>query len=140
MITIRTPQPAQASAAAAPTNTQYSARNSFDKAAPFSAIRWRGDVPEVEVSGTWYQLLAIDGLTVEQIHASQTAHGDWNWRKHFGEDLVEVLTAMDHKPSATVDLNVESLDGAQTKTTLSGCEMTKENRQTVMEYPSGGKP
>jgi RNA polymerase sigma factor (sigma-70 family) len=144
-MTIRAPQPAGAnpgpsSPPAVAPNGQYSGVNSFKKAAPFSAIRWKENVPDVEVDGTWYELEAVDGLTLEQIHSSQDAHGDGNWRKHFGENLVEVLSAMNHTPGSTMDLRVRTLDGTDTEKTLSGVAMTEENRQALMSYPGGGQP
>jgi RNA polymerase sigma factor (sigma-70 family) len=109
--------------------------NSVPKAAPFSAIRWTGNVPEVLVDNTWYELEAVDGLSIAQIHASQIQHGDWDWKKHFGEDLVEVLSNMNHAPGPTVDLKVRTLDGSNTQKTLTAVPMTQENRDALKNTP-----
>jgi RNA polymerase sigma factor (sigma-70 family) len=123
-ITVRVPQP----------RNLYTL-NSVPKAAPFNAIRWTGNVPQVRVNDTWYELQAVDGLTVAQIRASQTAHNDWDWKKHFGEDLVEVLINMNHKPGPTVDLKVRTLDGSNTQKTLTAVPMTQENRDAIKSAP-----
>jgi hypothetical protein len=92
-------------------------------------------VPEVLVDNTWYELQAIDGLTVAQIRTSQNQHGDWDWKKHFAEDLVEVLINMNHKPGSTVDLKVRTLDGSNTQKTLTAVPMTQENRDAIKSAP-----
>ena len=114
----------------------YDARGPVPKLAPFSSIRWQGEVPEVQVNGTWYELVAIDDLSVNQIINFQKNSGDGNWQKHFGEDLVEVLSDMHHSVGDTVNLQVRTLDANKTVTTLQNVPMTEENRRSVMAWPA----
>ena len=37
-----------------------------EKSSPFDGLRWSGDQPEVQVDGTWYEPVAIDGIDVCQ--------------------------------------------------------------------------
>jgi hypothetical protein len=121
---------------AAPPLSQYDARGPFPKLAPYSSIRWHGEIPEVQVNGMWYELVAIDDLRVNQIINFQKNSGDANWQKHFGEDLVEVLSRMHHPVGDTINLQVRTLDGNKTVTTLQNVPMTEENRRSLMAWPA----
>jgi hypothetical protein len=112
------------------------ANSSQPQAAPFSGIRWHRDVPEVQVNGTWYELVAIDDLPVNQIFNFQRSHGDNAWHKHFAEDLVDVLRRMHHPAGDTVDLQVRGLGANQAVTTLQNVPMTEDNRRSLMVWPA----
>jgi hypothetical protein len=102
----------------------------FPKLSPFEAVKWNGDVPDVEVRGHWYRLEAIDGVKRADIVGFCHTTYDEIWDKRFEEDLVEVLTTMQHKPGKKVDLDLTDVDTNKT-VKLEGVEMTHENRQAL---------
>ena len=102
----------------------------YEKLAPFDGLRWNGDVPEVQVGSTWYELVSIDGTSQAEILASCKKTWRRVWRKRFNEDLVEVLSRMGSPPGTTVDLGVRYLSGGAVKT-LKGVAMTAERRQAL---------
>jgi hypothetical protein len=102
------------------------------KLAPFSAVRWKGEEAEVEVSGRWYALRAVAGVSLEDLVAhARTTYGD-KWEKRVEEDLVEVLAGMGQRPGVTVTLRVRDLETG-TETTLPDVPMTKENRRRLRD-------
>jgi hypothetical protein len=103
-----------------------------DKVSPFSMVRWKGETPEVQVDGSWYGLVSIDGVKTETILAHcKSAYGD-RWAKRFCEDLVEVLSTMGHAPEATVALVLTDLRSGK-RVTAPRVVMTEENRQTIRD-------
>ncbi|MEQ8209913.1 MAG: serine hydrolase domain-containing protein [Lacipirellulaceae bacterium] len=100
------------------------------KTAPFQAIRWQDEQPEVKVKGRWYKLVKLDHLTTEKILAFSRQTYNSKWQKRFEEDLVELLQAMGHAPNRRVTLEVQPLDSAETKT-LKRIPMTKANRESI---------
>ena len=48
--------------------------------APFDAVQWDGENPSVHVEGQWYQLVAIHGVTVEQIR-EKCKQERWRFQK-----------------------------------------------------------
>lgn len=107
----------------------------FPKNAPFSAIRWKGQTPEVQVESSWYTLLAINGIQSSDIIAfSQKHHGD-KWQKRFSEDLFELMVRMGKEPGKTVSLTVRKPDASSTET-LKDIPMTEQNRRLVRETNS----
>jgi RNA polymerase sigma factor (sigma-70 family) len=113
------------------------AKDAPKRLAPFSGIRWRKDVPEVQVDGVWYELMALNDLPVAQIFAYQKGNRDKNsWKKHFSEDLVDVLTRMGHEPSDTMNLQVRTLDANKNVSTLKDVPNTGDNRQRLMVWPA----
>jgi RNA polymerase sigma factor (sigma-70 family) len=103
--------------------------------APFIAVIWRGAKPSVQVGGNWYDLTAIDSIPVERIIAfdrSLPQDGVDNYRKHFQEDLVEILSRMGHAPGGTVELSVTDPGSGQAHI-LKDVAMTEENRRTLLE-------
>lgn len=106
------------------------------KLAPFTDVRWGGDSPMVEIDGDWYLLLSIDELDVKAIVAfCQETYGG-KWRKRFGEDLVQVLTEMGHRPGNTVRLDLHSV-GPDGERRVRDVAMTAENRRKV--WAAGAK-
>ncbi len=103
--------------------------------APFIAVLWRGAKPSVQVGGNWYDLMAIDSIPIERIIAfdrSLPQDGADNYRKHFQEDLVEILSRMGHVPGGTVELSVTDPGSGQAHV-LKDVAMTEENRRTLLE-------
>jgi hypothetical protein len=94
---------------------------------PFEAVRWNGEVPQVQVAGKWYELLEINNIPVKQITDFSRSMGSTTWQKHFEEDLVELLTKMGHTPGMSATLLVKDLD-SQKEVTLTDIPMTGANR------------
>jgi hypothetical protein len=109
--------------------------------APFTDVRWKEAVPEVRVQGVWYELRAIDDLDSGKIVAFCKKTYPDRWQKRFGEDLVEVLSRLGHKPTLNerwipvVRLKVRRLDTGQVQV-LDQVPMTEENRRAVWENAS----
>ncbi len=122
-----------------PPPSPYAADGSFPKLAPYSSLRWRGDVPEGEVNGTWYELVAIQNVPVQQIINFQQSRDSNGWRKHFAEDIVEVMSGMNYGLGTTVDLQVRTLDADKKLVTLSNVPMTNKNRWSLMVVPDTGQ-
>jgi RNA polymerase sigma factor (sigma-70 family) len=107
--------------------------------APFTGVRWPGLTPQVQVNGTWYQLVAVNDIPVEQIIPvaqqrygyAQVDRGRVAWQKEFGENIVAILTRMGHKPGTTVKLQLTTLDTAQ-PLTMENVAMTPENRRALL--------
>jgi RNA polymerase sigma factor (sigma-70 family) len=117
------------------------ARQQFPRLSPYPAIRWTGESPQVQIDGIWYELLAIDDIPTEKIIAFGKTTYRGIWQKRFNEDLVEVLTTMDHKPADAVKLSLRTLD-TKSPVTLPSVPLTKENRRAIMEqtHPADAPP
>jgi RNA polymerase sigma factor (sigma-70 family) len=103
--------------------------------APFIAVLWHGAKPSVQVGTNWYDLTAINAIPIERIIAfdrSLPQDGVDNYRKHFQEDLVEILSRMGHAPGGTVELSVTDPTSGQAQV-LKDVAMTEENRRTLLE-------
>ncbi len=131
--------PPKASQVETPTGqTDFNVTNAqMRRLAPFTAIRWHDIIPEVQIKNTWYALIAVNEVTVNQIMVSQTNPAQH--RKHFAEDLVELMTRMGHPPADTVNLQVQTLGSDKKNLTLQNVPMTEENRQTLMNWPALGQ-
>jgi CubicO group peptidase (beta-lactamase class C family) len=104
----------------------------YPKLSPFAAVRWDADQPEVNVDDEWYKLVSLNGLPASDIVAfSQETFGD-KWQKRFEEDLVELLTLMEHAPDDSVTLVVQTLDTSETRT-LEDVPMTRANRKAIRD-------
>jgi RNA polymerase sigma factor (sigma-70 family) len=102
----------------------------YPRLAPYSGIRWRGDIPEVQIDGTWYELVALDDQSAAtMVQFAQKFYRD-RWQKRFSEDLVELLTLMGHPPGETVTLQLRTLDKSD-PLTMKNVPMTEKNRQMI---------
>jgi len=100
--------------------------------APITAVRSQSSVPEVQVDGEWYWLVSLDDLPAEEIvEFDQRTYKD-KWQKRFEEDLVELLTRMEHPPGRTVKLVLQTPDSQQTHV-LEDVPMTRKNRRAIRE-------
>jgi C-terminal processing protease CtpA/Prc len=100
-----------------------------EKSSPFDGLRWSGDQPEVQVDGTWYDPVAIDGVDVEEI---LTLADTWSpgREKRFAEDLIPILMKLEWKGDRVVDLDLRSLeDGSAVR--IEGVEMTRSKREAL---------
>ena len=111
-----------------------------ERTAPYSNIRWTAaGSPEVFMDSRWYELIAIDSSPVRDIIEFAKKRYGGKWQKRFNEDLVEVLSGMGKPPAGRVDLTVRSLDSGK-RSTLRGVEMTKANRQSIIEHKYDALP
>lgn len=99
---------------------------------PFTAVRWNGDDPEVELDGRWYALDAIDGIPTDHILEHCAVQFPGRERKRFSEDLVEVLSGMGHAPGGTVSLRLADLETGS-PVERPAAAMTAENRGRVRD-------
>jgi len=104
--------------------------------APFSAVRWRDSIPEAQVKGTWYELIALNDVPVEQIVRFCKERYGRIWRKRFEEDLTIALDGMgvwEHFDSetGTGSLTVRRLDTGET-VILTNVAWTGDNRMAIL--------
>lgn len=113
------------------------AAQEYPKLAPFSGLRWNGDEPVVEVSGTWIALDSIAGTPAREIVEFCKKTWPEKWRQRFGEDLVEAMSLMGKAPGESVDLKGrESSTGKER--VFPAVAMTRENRQAIWGAKAGG--
>jgi hypothetical protein len=99
---------------------------------PFTAVRWRGEVPEVEVDGTFYELVSLNDLaTSTLVEFCKRTYGA-SYQKRFSEDLVEVLLRMRHPAYFRVDLVLREL-GSENLLSRPGVTMTEDKRNKVWQ-------
>jgi RNA polymerase sigma factor (sigma-70 family) len=135
---VEIPAPAAAPKSQPPPQTIqiWDAAGPYPKLAPFTAVRWQANVPQVQVNGTWYELVALNDLPVGSMidFAKKNSPGN-NWQKHFGEDLAEILTRMGHRPADRAKLQLRTLDTSH-PVTLADVPMTEDNRWAVQRWNS----
>lgn len=109
----------------------------YPRLSPFEAVRWNGRTPQVQVHGTWYDLLAMNGVPADRIVSWCQALDYPNWQKRFEEDLVEVLvrssqpyTSSTHSPGPQATLEVKDLETGRTEV-LRDVPMTEANRRAL---------
>ena len=108
----------------------YTVTDEFPKRAPYHAVRWSGETPEVKLDEEWFRLVAVDGLSTERIVANCRARWPDIWKKRFEEDLVRVLYGLGHAPGRFVSLELEDL--VEGKEVLrASVEMTEANRWEI---------
>ena len=105
---------------------------SREERSPFTDIRWHGNVPDVKVDKTWYELVAMDDLSAARIVEACKAADPKDWKKRFEEDLLAVLKRIDVICGETVVLKVKDLNSDREQT-LNRVPMTKENRQAIVK-------
>ncbi len=103
----------------------------YAKRAPYDAIRWSDDTPEVRVAGEWSELLSIDGAAVADIVEFCRKRYAGRWRKRFDEDLVQVLSEMGRPPGRSVKLQLRDVDSGALR--MVEAAMTAANRASVMD-------
>jgi hypothetical protein len=104
---------------------------------PFTGLKWHGLTVQVRVNDAWYELAAIDGVTVDQMIAD--AQKNWGtgffdrWRRGLVQHMDQILTDLGHAPGATVTLQLRKLDGGDA-VTMSDTPMNLDNGQTALSY------
>ena len=104
----------------------------YRRLAPFTAVRWREQNPQVQVAGKWYELLEINDVPVQQIIQFARSADEANSKKHFEQDMVELMTRMGYPPGNDVTLKVKDLSSGQVRT-LEKVAMTEENRRALWQ-------
>jgi hypothetical protein len=112
----------------------------YDNLSPFQGVKLVHDGIQVQVNGSWYFLQGINDVALLDILAFEntaTKIASWHTRdqvilQHFEDDLVEVLTRMNHTPDNSVKLSLTDLNGGQA-VTLENVPMTAENRQALID-------
>jgi len=106
---------------------------------PFAGLRWRDEMPVVQVNGVWYDLIAINNVPAQEIvqfakdsYGFNDMGGQPFWQKRFGEDLEQVMGRMRHPIAQTVDLQLrDSMTGQIIR--LDKVERTAENRTAIVD-------
>jgi hypothetical protein len=106
--------------------------SAYPQVSPFESVRWSDVSPEVQVRGDWYELEAVNDCPASDIVSfAQKRMGDpKHWQKHVEEDLVAIMTLMNHPPSTTVSLTLKALLNGD-EHILKDIVMTRENRQAL---------
>jgi hypothetical protein len=106
---------------------------------PFAGLRWRDEMPVVQVNGVWYDLIAINNVPAQEIvqfakdsYGFNDMGGQPFWQKRFGDDLEQVMGRMRHPIAQTVDLQLrDSMTGQIIR--LDKVERTAENRTAIVD-------
>ena len=103
----------------------------YPKLSPFEAIRFNDDGPEIMLGGNWFDLLAIEGVPIKDLHDfARKQYGD-RAQKRFGEDLVQLMEESGHPLSGnTVTILVRSVQGGP-EMEFNDVIMTAANRQQI---------
>jgi hypothetical protein len=105
---------------------------------PFEAIQWKDQTPQVKVDGAWYDLLAINEFSTDQLIDFCRQLDAKDWQRRFDEDLPEVMARSSHSLGDTVTLKVKT-DTGETKT-LQNVKLTEENRRAIMAVKLAAAP
>ncbi len=106
--------------------------------APFQAIRWRGQVPEVRVNDNWYELISLNDISADQLVSFAQSVDRQDWRMRIQEDLPAVLILMGHPAGSSVKLTLKDLVSGSI-TTLEHVPMTEENRAAIYQARVAGE-
>ena len=99
---------------------------------PFERVRWRGDIPIVEVGGRWYEPLTIDGIRVPLlIELCRQTEDSGRWRKRFSEDLCQVFERMGFELGRLVSVRARDLE-TEDVIELADVEATRAKRRAVL--------
>lgn len=99
---------------------------------PFTDVVFDGASPIVKFKGIMYELQSIDGLSAAHIVDFCKRTYQTKWQERFGEDLVQTLARMDHRPGDSVRLVLKNRLTGELLTVPSAA-MTRENRQRVRD-------
>lgn len=113
------------------TQEAIDAAGGWARLSPFTDVRQLAQHEVlVEYAGQWYELIAIDDLSTEQLlHAARDEFGDSAWMR-FAVDLVEVMQAAGARPGETVRL-VLQLSGKEV--VVDEAPLTSANREQVRQ-------
>ena len=102
----------------------------YQKLSPFDGVMWKDNRPQVRVDETWYDLVSIEGHSVDEILAFCRKTYKKRAGERFVEDLVEVLATMGTKVGSTVQLRLVDLESKKL-VTIDKAEMSREKRNAI---------
>jgi hypothetical protein len=100
------------------------------KISPFTRVDFVTDKVLVVYQGSTWELLAIDGISIDKIAESAKKQFGPLWQKRIAEDVVEVLWGMKHHPGETVELRLRDPNTSRLET-IASAKMTEANRQRL---------
>jgi CubicO group peptidase (beta-lactamase class C family) len=100
----------------------------YARVSPYSGVRWENDRPVVRIDDEWYDLLAVDGISVDRIVGFAKEQYGSRARKRVAEDLIQILAELGHDPDWEVTLDLRTQDGT---TLQQDVLMTERNRDQV---------
>lgn len=100
----------------------------YARVAPYSGVRWKDDRPVVRIDDEWYDLLAVDGISVDRIVGFAKEQYGSRARKRVAEDLIRILAELGHDPDWEVTLDLRTQDGTTVQLDVL---MTEQNRDQV---------
>ena len=109
---------------------ESSTNNEYAKVSPFTDVQFEGEQVTVCFEGSAYQWLEIDSIKVQDIVLSAKQRFGSKWQQRVAEDLVEVLSGMDHKPGKTVRLRLRNMKTDE-ELLIESAPMTEQNRSEV---------
>lgn len=109
----------------------------LEKASPFTAVKWKGDIPIVKFEDTWYRLHELENRNVNDIIDFCKENYKNKWKKRFSEDLIEVLKKMNIQPKVTVKLVLYSKEAIKKEVVGT---YTLKNRYKVFLYNNRKEP
>lgn len=98
--------------------------------APFTDLKATPEGVIVQIDGTWYQWISMDGIPIERIKEGASLV-DSNWEKRIAEDLTESLLRIGYEHGDRATLVVVSIDGGEP--IALDLAMTRENRDNVRD-------
>jgi hypothetical protein len=104
---------------------------------PFTDVRWRGNVPEVQVKGTWYELMAVNNHPMDEIIAQAHKLSADRWRGAVADSIGEILQMLGEPATGSVKLRLQTLDTHEA-VTLDDVVMTAENMKKIRPPPALG--
>lgn len=107
----------------------------LEKASPFTAVKWKNNLPIVQFNTKWYTLEKLDLFTTKELLDFCKQNFGTKWQKRFSEDLVEVLKKMDTPPNEKVNL---VLSQGSKQINMIGT-YTLENRRKILQYNNANK-
>jgi uncharacterized protein (TIGR03067 family) len=102
----------------------------YPRRSPFTAVRWKGDQPQVQIDNTWYELREVNGISVDEIIGYWAKGGERKIREVISDHLFEALSRQGREPGATVKLKLRRLDNGQ-MIELENIAMTEEKHRQV---------
>lgn len=100
----------------------------YARVAPYSGVRWKDDRPVVPIDDEWYDLLAVDGISVDRIVGFAKEQYGSRARKRVAEDLIRILAELGHDPDWEVTLDLRTQDGTTVQLDVL---MTEQNRDQI---------
>lgn len=104
----------------------------YARLAPFTAVRWEGDTPQVRHEGTFYELLELETHSAADLVAFAKKTYRSRWSKRIAEDIVQVLTELGTPPGNTVRMRLRDLESGAEQTL--DATMTADKRLAAWEF------